>query len=390
MKLAPTVLRVVILPTMVLATLQVSGCAPQTETPSPGGAYFSSSAGAFFDQSVALQEPDGRLTNIASFALQHAHRPRHSPQKIIIGAGEAGIVLSEDGGQRWRVLTTPLAFVHDVVLLQNGIIVASGINSDGQGFVLRSGDQAKSWDVVLTIPFPIDTGGFQLIRPPEAPNSRVVTIELDPFRADRVYAGSSQGSIFAGEQSAKTWRTLHQLNESNLLSDNRLRLSIRDIIPSPHREGELLIVTHGRTLVRLREDKEEQVSIPRDVANPQPYNITDRKRIFDAAYIPGFPDALLVGVDDGAVLTRDGGVTWQQLALPIDQFKAFNTVAVAVSPTNTNRMLVAINSVVFRSEDGGATWNSFSLNLPSHGITSLLIDLENAARVLAVTTPIRS
>ena len=297
---------------------------------------------------------------------------------------------SEDGGQLWRRVITPLNFVNDVALLPNGILVASGTNAEGQGFIVRSADAGKSWDVVLSIPFPVDATGFQLIRQPEAPLSRVVTLVVDPFNNDRLYAGSSQGSIFVGEQSAKTWRTMHQLNENNLFTSSRLGLSIRDIIPSPHREGELLLITQARTLIRFRDTKEEEIAIPRDVINPQPFNLTDHKRVFATAYVPNFPEALLVGVDDGAVLSRDGGKNWEQLSLPIDQFESFNTVAVAVSSTNTNRLLIAINNVVFRSEDGGRTWNSFSINLLSHGITTLLIDPENASRVLAVTTPIQS
>ena len=381
------------MPTVAIVALQASGCtSPQAEAPpAPGGTYYSSSAGGLFEQSVELKKNNkDDPANLAGFSLQRAHRPRHSPNKIIIGAGEAGIVLSEDGGQVWQRLATPLSFVHDVVILENGIIVASGINSEDQGFIIRSSDQAKSWDVVLTIPFPVDTRGFQLIRPPEPPTSRVVTIELDPFNGDRIYAGSSQGSVFIGEQSAKVWRTEHQLDENNLLTGDRLGLSIRDVIPSPHRQGEVLLITSARTLIRLRDGAQEELAIPRDVANPQPFNVTNHKRVFDAAYIAGFPNALFVGVDDGAVISRDAGETWEQLAIPVDQFKSFNTVAVASSVTNTNRLLVAINSVVFRSEDGGRTWNSFSLNLLSHGITMLLIDPENASRVLAVTTPIRS
>lgn len=380
------------MPTVMLVALQASGCSSRTQAPPPaGGTYYSSSAGGLFEQSVELQPTNADdPATVAAFSLQRAHRPRHSPHKIIIGAGEAGIITSDDGGQVWQRFTTPLTFVHDVVLLENGIIVASGINSEDQGFIIRSSDQAKSWDVVLTIPFPVDTRGFQLLRVPEPPTSRVVTIELDPFNGDRIYAGSSQGSVFVGEQSAKVWRTIHQLNENNLLTTSRLGLSIRDIIPSPQRDGEILLITAARTLIRLRGEVEEEISIPRDVTNPQPLNLTNHKRVFDATYIAGFPQAMLVGVDDGAVITRDAGKTWEQLAIPVDQFKSFNTVSVAASPTNTNRLLIAINSVVFRSEDGGHSWNSFSLGLLGHGITSLLIDPENASRVLAVTTPIRS
>ncbi len=103
-----------------------------------------------------------------------------------------------------------------------------------------------------------------------------------------------------------------------------------------------------------------------------------------------FPLALFVGVDDGAVITRDGGKTWVQLNLPLDKSTSFNAAAVAASPTNSARLLVGINTVVYRSEDGGVTWNTFSLGAQAIGITSILIDPTNASSVLLVTAPIGS
>ncbi len=382
-------LYVIVLPVLVVGMLQLSGCTSRpVPLPPAGGTYFSASAGALFEQSVEIEGETGAY--IARYPLQRAHRPAFSPQKVLIAAGGQGIVVSDNSGDTWRVLATPLNFVHDVILLPNGVLVASGINADGQGFVVRSIDEAKSWEVVLTIPLPVDTRGFQIIRVQEAPDSRVVSIELDPFNPDRIYAGSSLGSIFVGEQSAKTWRVEHQLDTRNIFTGSSAGLSIQDIIPSPHQAGELLLLTSARSVIRIVGDKQDELTIPRDVKNPQPFSITGRKRIFDIMYIAGFPNALYAGVDDGAVISRDRGTTWEQLPLPVDAIKKFNTGAVAVSPTNATRMLVAINSIIYRSEDSGRTWNSFSLGLPEHGITALLIDPQNASRVLAVTTLIGS
>ncbi|MEX1997623.1 MAG: YCF48-related protein [Candidatus Andersenbacteria bacterium] len=382
-------LRVVVLPLLVISVAQIAGCTPRPAAAPPGGTYYSQSAGALFEQTVTLRD-DERTTNIASFSLQRAHRPPHSPQTIYIAAGAQGIIRSDDGGGSWVRLTTPLTFVSDVVALANGVIITAGTTGEGQGFVIRTIDDGHSWDVALAIPLPLDTRQWQIIRAPEAPDPRVISIELDPFNADRIYAGSSLGSIFVGEQSGKTWRTEYTLQASTLVGGNRQGLSIRNIIPSPHRAGELLLLTSTHTLLRVTPTTQEELLIPRDLKNPGALSFTNRKRVFDVTFVQDFPQALMVGVDDGAVISRDNGESWEQLALPLDQFQSFNTTAVAVSPTNFTRMLVAINSVVFRSEDGGKTWQTFSLNLPNHGVTALLIDPENPANILIVTTPIRT
>lgn len=369
-----------------LIVLQMGGCVREVpEPPEPGGTYRSTSAGAYFDQSVRrADEPGG---NISSSTLYGAERPDHSPQHVYVAAAGHGVVVSKDGGESWRQLPTPLTNVTDVVALSNGVIVIAGVSSQGQGLVMRSIDEAKSWETTLTIPIPVETRRFQFFRTGASKaRSTVVTIEADPFHADRVYAGSSLGNVLVGEQSAKTWRTIHTL--TSIFSNNRQRLAVQEIVASPHTDGEMLVLTTEGSLWRVSEGRQEEIKIPRELGGATRITTSGHKKVFDATYIRDFPQALFAGTDDGAVISRDGGGSWVLLALPIDAAQRFNTATVAVSPTNSARMFVAINSVVYRSEDGGKNWNTFSLQLPRHGITSLLIDPQNAANVLAVTTPL--
>jgi len=384
-------LRAIVVPVVVIGTLQLAGCTSDTPTSTPpGGTYRSTSAGANFDQSV--ERNDEADATIAPFTLRQAHRPVHSPDTIYIAAGSEGLVVSTDGGQTWQVVTTPLANVSDVVALANGVIVAAGRAGEGQGFVIRSIDDGKSWETVLTIPVPTDTRGFSLFGGSSTnAQSVVITLSSDPLNPDRVLAGTSLGNILAGEQSAKTWRTIHTLTTGTFApSADRTKLAISDLIPSPHREGELLVITAAGSLFRISEEQAE-LKIPRELVNPPPFGGSgSRKQVLSATYIPEFPSALLVGTDDGAVISRNLGEDWEQLALPVDTIQDFNTSVVTVSPTNSSRLLIGINSVLYRSEDGGSNWNTFSFGLTTHAITSLLIDPANAANVLAVLTPIRS
>lgn len=364
---------------VVIATLALGGCAKRPVPPPPlGGTYLSESAGANFEQYVNIEDKEGEY--IARLPLQAAHRPAHQPQTVYIAAGSSGLVVSKNGGQTWEVIPVPLAATSDVVALANGTLTVAGTGREGQGYILRSLDAGTSWQTVLTIPVPVTKRGFQFIQERSTAATVILSLEPDPLDPDRIYAGSNLGSIFAGEQSAKVWRTMVTLTAPSLTGINQ-QTAITRLFPSPHQPGEIYLITADRALWRLAEGQTKRLTIPKDF---------NTRRVYYVSFIANAPQAVFVGVEDGAVISRDSGATWKELNLPVDTNSRFNSVVTVTSPTNSSRLLVAINSVVYRSEDGGQTWNTFDFVLPGHMIFDLLIDPTNASKVLAVTAPIPS
>ena len=377
---------VVAIPVLV-AALQLSGCGREATVPPPppGGVYRSDSAGASFEQAVAIKGKPGEY--IADFALNEVFRLPERPTDIYIAAGPNGVVRSVDDGYTWEVLATPLTQTLDVVMLDNGVLVASGTDGSGQGFVIRSLDVGKSWQSVLTVPVPTTGKQFEIIQSQPQSVSVVISIERDPFQPNRVYAASSLGTLFSGEQSAKVWRTYATLTVEGFDAiTGQQTVPIQKLVASPHRPGELLIISNNQELIRVRGTEQEKITVPQYIDTPPPFGATTgSKKVVDVSFVPEYPDAILVGVEDGAVVTRDGGVTWLQMPLPLESSQRFNSVVVTVSPTNTNRYIVAVNDVIYRSEDGGQTWNTFAFGLAGRVIRDLSINPANAARVLAVT-----
>lgn len=371
------------LPIALLAILPLSGCTRISPSP-PGGVYRSESAGGNFEQSVQVAGQPGEY--IARFSLQTIDRPPYAPESIYIAAGAEGIVVSHDDGQNWQVVSTPLAFATDVVALQNGTVVAAGTDGLGQGFVVRSLDAGKSWQSVFTVPIPTEQKGITIVGGGEVRPSVVLSIERDPFNPDRIYAGSSLGTLFVGESSAKVWRQFYTIQPTTPAPVANYQLtSVKKLIASPHTPGELLVVTESGGLIRISNGAQTEIEVPEYISTPPPPLAgVGKQKVLDTIFLSGFPDALLVGVESGAVVTRDGGESWIELPVPAESNEQFNTVVVQVSPTNVNRMFVAINSVIYRSEDGGTTWNTFSLGLPNHVIQDISINATNAAKMLLV------
>ena len=79
-----------------------------------------------------------------------------------------------------------------------------------------------------------------------------------------------------------------------------------------------------------------------------------------------------------------------ELKVPISKSQPIKNAVIRVSPSNPDRLLVTVNSIIYRSEDGGQNWNALSLELPNHLITDISINPQNAARVILITSPVKS
>lgn len=381
---------VIAFPLVLLVLLQLGGCTNgPTSRPPAGGVYRSESAGANFDQSVKIEGQDN--ANVSRFSMRRAYRLLKEPQKIYVTAGDRGLIFSDNNGRSWHLIAVPLAATLDIVALDNNLLVVSGTNKDGQGYILRSLDKGLSWETMLTVPVPVNTGRFEIIKA-KAISAVTISLERDPFNPTRIYAGTNLGTILAGEQSAKTWRTVYTVKGPFGSTTNANEsLGIRKLIASPHQAGEMLLLTLNGKLIRLNGTKQTTIEIQKNLGEKTIFDVADQGRwVLDVSYIRDFPNAVLAATREGAAITRDGGKTWIELKLPVTSTAPFNNAIAQVSPTNSKRMLIAFNEVLYRSEDGGVSWNIFNFGLPQHMIVELLIDPSNAANVLAILQPVKT
>ncbi|MCH8748673.1 hypothetical protein IH781_02890 [Patescibacteria group bacterium] len=382
-----------VLPVLLLGGLQIPGCNREAVTvtppPPPGGVYLSDSAGALYDQSVQRDDEPGK--NI-SFPMWRAHQPVHRPQTIYLAAGNRDITVSHNFGQSWEIIDTPLATISSIIELTNGVLVASGRDVNRQGFIIRSGDDGKSWEEVLTVPQPIQPKKRRLdiIKVPGSNQTSdlgvplvTVTLVADPLDGNRVYAGTNLGNILVSDQSAKTWTTIRTLEKSDTA------IGIREIIPSPHRSGELIIRKSDYQLLRVTNEGVKPVTVKAaEVLLQGEAEPGKASGIWQVRYIDQFPKTLLVSLRNGAAISRDGGLSWTRLPLPVDVGRRFNFISVAVSPVNPDRMFVAVNDVIYRSEDGGKSWHTLALEIGTNVVIDILFDPDNPAKMLLITTTI--
>ncbi len=370
----------------------LGGCfSDEKKATPPGGTYISTSGGASFEQSVTGAGENSE--SIALYDLGKIHRSLQDPNSIVIAAGEKGMVISRDDAVTWQTIAIPqLLATIDAIQLPSGILLATGVDTVGQGVATRSLDSGKSWQVMHTIPLSDKKPGLQILKGPTAPPATIVVLEIDPRHPDRIYAGTNDGTLLLAEQSGKVWRKVAELaSPTASVTGDRTGAGIIRMIASSVHDGELMIVTRDKRLLRFKDDKSVEIKVPESTMVPLSFGLASGSRkVLNATLIPQFPDALLIGSTDGVVVTRDAGKSYVPLQLPIDASKTFVAMGLAVSPKNANRILITIDGIVYRSEDSGRTWHTTDLGTIGLRITDISINPINPARVLVVAKQAKS
>lgn len=381
---------IITLPVVMVFSLALGGCAREEEKPVPaGGAYLSVSGGASFDQAVAgIKEGE----NIALYDLGKIHRSAQDPAVIFMAAGEKGIVISRDDAATWETIPTSLSGTVDVAMLRTGVLLATGIDKDGQGGVVRSLDNGKSWQNVFTLPLPQQKKTLRIIGGGSELVPTIISLEVDAKNSDMVWAGTNDGTVFSAEQSGKIWKKVAEIpTTAALVTGDRSGAAIVRLEGIAAPWADVLMVTQDKKMLAIQDGKVSTISVPEVLESPLAFGgISGNRNILDVSLVPGFPNALIIGTDKGAVVTRDAGKTFVELQLPFDASKRVSNMVVAISPNNTNRMLVAADGVVYRSEDAGTSWQTTGVGPIGFGITDISINPKNAARVLAVLKAIAS
>lgn len=168
---------------------------------------------------------------------------------------------------------------------------------------------------------------------PDNVPGRINALAIDPVDGEIIYAGSAAGGVFKTTNAAFSWTAMWE---------KQLSLAI----------GGLGIAPSDRSII---------------------YAATGEWDVSVSAIYTMYP-----GV--GVYRSSDAGSTWRQLA-PISSSE---TSAVAVDPTNPNRIFVAGGRGLHRSTNGGTTWGVIPPNTQGvfdGAVSDVVIDPNNANRI---------
>ena len=381
---------IITLPVLVVFSLALGGCTREEVKSVPsGGTYLSVSGGASFDQAVTGTKEN---ENIALYDLGKIHRSAQNPSIIFMAAGEKGMVISRDDAATWETIPTSLSGTVDVAMLHTGVLIATGIDKDGQGSVVRSLDNGKSWQNVFTLPLSQQKKTIRIIGGGSELVPAIISLEVDAQNDDMVWAGTNDGTIFSAEQSGKVWKKVAEIpTTAALVTGDRSGAAIVRLEGVAASWADVLMITRDKKMLAIKDGTVNTIAVPEVLDSPLAFGgVSGNRNILDVSLVPGFPNALIIGTDKGAVVTRDAGKTFVELRLPFDASKRVSNMVVAISPTNANRILVAADGIIYRSEDAGTAWQTANVGPIGFGITDISINPKNAARVLTVLKAIAS
>jgi photosystem II stability/assembly factor-like uncharacterized protein len=214
--------------------------------------------------------------------------------------------------------------------------------------VFRSADQGKSWDrLPAGIPEECPIG------PP-----RVTNLVIDPLNPRNVWAGVELGGVFRSRDLGDSWTRLPQLGPRESSTD------VHGVAISPGSPGKVLVTTPDGVWTSSDQGQSWRLH-----AFPK---FAERDRV---SYCRGVavktdnPDVLFVANgndvpgDVGAIqISRDGGLSWQRAALPVEPNSTIYWFA--VNPFLPD--VIIANSMfgyLYVSGDGGASWNKLRREL---------------------------
>jgi photosystem II stability/assembly factor-like uncharacterized protein len=270
----------------------------------------------------------------------------HDPNTVLISCDMTGSYITHDGGQSWRMFNlrgVTRFFVFDPI--DPKVIYAQGIS------LWRSTDGGESWHLIYPNPSNIknivmrsDHSDEELVADPD-PLGTIVALAIDPSDSKILYVAAgdkNHEALFISRDWGASWKSLATLPES----PRRIWIDPR----SPRDSRAVYIGAHGILI--------HDSSGLRNFEVPGSMTFTYVSLGFTSG-----SDPVVYGIsDNGILVSRDGGKTWQQARLPGSGAKVR---AIATSRGNGTVAYASYSDLsldgktwmgVAKTEDGGQSW----------------------------------
>jgi photosystem II stability/assembly factor-like uncharacterized protein len=267
---------------------------------------------------------------------------RSDPRRpdVVYAGTDFGLYQSEDGGTTWRWLDNPMkgSVVWSIAIdPRDPAVMFAGTGTPSTPGIFRSTDGGKSW------------GKLRVDIADECPNvgvPRPTGIAVDPSDDRNVWVGLEVDGVRYSTDGGETWARLNG------------QIANQDV------HSVLVIEGPPKTVFTVVND-----DVWRSIDDGKSWQAARAREVFrwhyprGIAVKPGDPRTVFLTLGDSTpgrigtvVRTRDAGVTWEDLKLPVQPNSAVWTVSIADAAPET--MFAASRyGYLYRSDDGGDSWH---------------------------------
>ena len=258
---------------------------------------------------------------------------------VVYAGTDAGLYRSDDGGTRWQLLETPMsgAMTWSIAIdSADPSVMYAGTGTPSTPGIYRSSDAGKHWDR-LPVEIAKECPAVGIPRP--------TAIAIDPTDHRHVWVGLEVDGVRHSADGGETWTR------------------VADEIRNPDVHSVLVVAGPPRTVFTVVND-----DVWRSTDDGKSWQASHAREVFPWHYPrsiaarPDDPKTVFVTVGDttpgrvGAVMrSKDAGVTWQSLGLPVQPNSAVWTVSIPVSAPDTV-FAASRYGYLYRSDDGGESW----------------------------------
>src|SRR5579862_7028278 len=198
------------------------------------------------------------------------------------------------------------------------------------------------------------------------------SLAYDPRNPDRVFLGTSSGSIFVSTDGGHSWSRFAHLGSGDNYVLDHIIIDPRDpavIFASAWNVED----NKAGDIFRSRDGGETWTALPG----------MHGKSVRALAMAASDSNVLASGTLEGVYRSKDGGDSWQPIS-PAYQGEIRNIESIAIDPKDPNLIYAGTWHLAWKTTDGGTTWRRINQGMVDDSdVFSIIIDPMNSSLVYA-------
>ena len=235
----------------------------------------------------------------------------------------------------------------------------------------NSGIRVCGWALLITL-LAATLASAQQWKPLGPDGGDVRSFAYDPKNPDRIFLGTSTGTLYVSTDGGKLWRRFAHLGGSNdMVLDN-------------------IVIDPGNSMIMYVAawslDSAASGELFRSKDGGKTWEVSPdlhAKSLRALAMAPSNPRILVAGALDGVFRTRDGGERWERIS-PENHAEIKNIESIAIDPMNPEVIYAGTWHLPWKTEDGGRNWHSIRRGVVEDSdVFSLIVDPVNPSVIYA-------